>query len=456
MVYRAYEYSTKPIFQDAYLYLAESEKFIYLKCLKAFLKRPVKFTYRTLQSLRDRDCGIMAFMEKNKLCAWLFCRVIDNFGDIGVSWRLAKQLVCEQNMQVVLWVDDWQAVQALLPDIGNESCEYEGVLLRFWCESEHEHGLQKIPAADAVIETFACDVPEAVLQWLAEQKQVVWLNLEYLTAEDWVDGIHLLPSLQSNGVAKYFFCPGFSDKTGGLSYEQALLAKKLPVNPAQKQQLREQYGLSHTAGNTHVYVFGYADEMWSLWFEMWANGSQAMTVWLAQGSVLAQLQTQYSVLQTLQQVGDTVVWGNLTVCLVPFVAQSQFDEILQAADMCVVRGEDSVLRALWQGQVFWWQIYRQEEQAHHIKLKAFWQRFADDTAILQDAAVQKIWQSHQLLSDELNGVRHLTALERAQAWQYVCEHQAYLAAFLQKWRQLLWDKGSLATQLANFIRHQLK
>ncbi len=398
----------------------------------------------------------MRLMKKNKLCAWLFCRVIDNFGDIGVSWRLAKQLVCEQNMQVVLWVDDWQAVQALLPDVGHQPCEYEGVLLLFWNEAQSMQGLQNMPAADAVIETFACDVPETVLQWLTEQKQVVWLNLEYLTAEDWVDGIHLLPSLQSNGVAKYFFCPGFSEQTGGVSYEQNLLAKKWPVDSLHKQALREQYALPSIAGNTHVYVFGYADEMWPLWFEMWAHGAQSLTVWLAKGSVLTQLQTQYPVLQALQQVGDSVVWGRVTVCLVPFVAQAQFDEVLQAADVCVVRGEDSVLRALWQGQVFWWQIYRQEAQAHHIKLKAFWQRFVDDTEILQDAAAQKVWQSHQLLSDELNGVRHLSVSERAQAWQYVCEHQVYLAVFLQKWRQLLWDKGSLATQLANFIRHQLK
>lgn len=395
-------------------------------------------------------------MEKNKLCAWLFCRVIDNFGDIGVSWRLAKQLVCEQNMQVVLWVDDWQAVRALLPDIGNDWCEYEGVLLRFWNAACSKQGLQQVPVADVVIETFACDVPEAVLQWLAEQKQVVWLNLEYLTAEDWVDGIHLLPSLQSNGVAKYFFCPGFSEQTGGVSYEQTLLNKNLPVNSAQKQLLREQYGLPHCAGNTHVYVFGYADAMWPLWFEMWANGAQALTIWLTQGSVLAQLQTQYPVLQALQHVGDSVVCGSARVCLVPFVAQSQFDEVLQAADVCVVRGEDSVLRALWQGQVFWWQIYRQQEQAHHVKLKAFWQRFEQDSGVLQDALVCSVYQAHQTLSDELNGVRSLAALERAQAWQYVCEHQAHLAVFLQKWRHLLWDKGSLATQLANFIRHQLK
>lgn len=76
----------------------------------------------------------------------------------------------------------------------------------------------------------------------------------------------------------------------------------------------------------------------------------------------------------------------------PFVAQSDFDDVLQAADVSVVRGEDSVLRALWQGRVFWWQIYRQRRHAHHIKLHAFWQRCKEHVQGLQAACFDDVWK----------------------------------------------------------------
>ena len=45
----------------------------------------------------------------------LFCRVVDNFGDVGVCWRLAADLA-QRGEQVRLWIDDasaltWMALQ---------------------------------------------------------------------------------------------------------------------------------------------------------------------------------------------------------------------------------------------------------------------------------------------------------------------------------------------------------
>ena len=388
---------------------------------------------------------------------WLFCRVIDNFGDIGVSWRLARQLQQEQGLQVVLWVDDVQALQSLLPaaDVSARHACYEGITVLQWRDALVADLMQEVPVADVVIETFACDVPDAVRLWMVD-KPILWLNLEYLTAETWVDDVHLLPSLQGNGVKKYFFCPGFSDKTGGVSYEQALLTQERPVNSEKQLQLRQQYGLPSCADSVHVYVFGYADAMWSKWLRMWRHGAQKTVVWLAQGGLLAGLQNHFPELNALQQVGDKVNLQQVMVCLVPFVAQSEFDHVLQAADVSVVRGEDSVLRALWQGRVFWWQIYRQEDNAHHVKLQAFWQRCRTHGQGLQAACDETVWQAHQALSDELNGVRELDDVERAQAWTTVLQQQAQLMAVLQMWRAQLWQQQSLATQLANFMRLQLK
>ena len=45
--------------------------------------------------------------------------------------------------------------------------------------------------------------------------------------------------------------------------------------------------------------------------------------------------------------------------------------MLWACDLNLVRGEDSLVRALWAGQPFVWHIYPQHDNAHHAKLDAF-------------------------------------------------------------------------------------
>ena len=51
--------------------------------------------------------------------------------------------------------------------------------------------------------------------------------------------------------------------------------------------------------------------------------------------------------------------------------QHAFDELLWGCDLNCVRGEDSLVRALWAGQPLLWHIYPQEDNAHHAKLQAF-------------------------------------------------------------------------------------
>ena len=79
-----------------------------------------------------------------KKARWtIFCAIIDNYGDIGVCWRLARQLVHEYQLAVDLWVDDWSALSefmaAQLPESHNthEFIELQhytaaGVCLQHW------------------------------------------------------------------------------------------------------------------------------------------------------------------------------------------------------------------------------------------------------------------------------------------------------------------------------------
>mgnify|MGYP000116605647 FL=1 len=122
----------------------------------------------------------------------IFCTVIDNFGDIGVCWRLARQLRHEFGLSVRLWVDDLESFRYLcpevLPDLLEQDCR--GVEVRKWCEPA-----PVIEPHDLVIEAFACDPPETFVAAMAGKlPRPIWINLEYLSAENWVEGCHGLAS----------------------------------------------------------------------------------------------------------------------------------------------------------------------------------------------------------------------------------------------------------------------
>ncbi|HWU83759.1 MAG TPA: elongation factor P maturation arginine rhamnosyltransferase EarP, partial [Rhodocyclaceae bacterium] len=145
----------------------------------------------------------------------IFCRVIDNYGDIGVCWRLARQLHAAQGWRVRLWVDDLATATVLTQD-----AIPPGIALRAWPEPFPE-----LVPAQVVIEAFACELPDSYLAAMAARTpQPVWLNLEYLCVEDWGPGFHLQPSPHPRlPLCKHFFVPGILPGTGGLLRERTLL-----------------------------------------------------------------------------------------------------------------------------------------------------------------------------------------------------------------------------------------
>jgi uncharacterized repeat protein (TIGR03837 family) len=122
----------------------------------------------------------------------IFCRVIDNFGDVGVCWRLARQLAGEHGLAVRLWVDDLAAFRRLCPaiDAGRAVQSWQGVDIRLWPEPFPE-----VEPAGVVIEAFACELPERYVRAMAARvARPRWINLEYLSAEAWVGECHGLAS----------------------------------------------------------------------------------------------------------------------------------------------------------------------------------------------------------------------------------------------------------------------
>jgi uncharacterized repeat protein (TIGR03837 family) len=304
----------------------------------------------------------------------IFCKVIDNFGDIGVCWRLAADLA-SRGHRVRLWVDDASALRWMAPT----GCA--GVCVLPWLPDDKPLGLAAAgfdaQPPDVMVEAFGCEIAPEFIAACANRvraggKKPVWINLEYLSAEDYVERCHAMPSPVQTGPAagwiKWFFYPGFTQQTGGLLREPGLLQRQAGFDRAAWLAAR---GIAW-GGETLVSLFCYEPAALAGLLAQWAqHGLQGRPVRLlvaagrAENAVKAVLSDE----NWLQPITDGR--SQLSFFYLDLLTQHDFDHLLWACDLNFVRGEDSVLRALWAGKPFVWQIYPQHDDAHQAKLHAF-------------------------------------------------------------------------------------
>jgi uncharacterized repeat protein (TIGR03837 family) len=302
----------------------------------------------------------------------IFCRVIDHFGDIGVTWRLVRQLQREHHWQIRLWVDELSSFQRLEPRVSIAATQnIEGIEIIHW-----PHSTDFTPAP-IVIATFSCDLPDPYVENMRAQRhhptsrpESLWINLEYLSAEHWIEGCHGLPSLRSDGLSSYFFFPGFTKQTGGLLREAALITERdaWQTDRAAQRAFLEKLDLSQAAiaalfpiqpdssAARLVNLFCYNNAPVTALIEVLRADARQTVLLIPEG-----IHPQYS---SGQQ-------GQLFIERVPFLPQTEYDKVLWTADMNFVRGEDSIVRGIWAGKPLIWQIYPQTENTHLVKLRAW-------------------------------------------------------------------------------------
>ncbi|MCR4305416.1 MAG: elongation factor P maturation arginine rhamnosyltransferase EarP [Gallionella sp.] len=328
----------------------------------------------------------------------IFCNVIDNYGDIGVCWRMARQLANEHGLAVRLWVDDLNSLAKLCPEAdATLECQHRrGVEVCLWSKNF----LDEQPA-DLVIEAFACRLPPSYIEAMAAQAhKPVWVNLEYLSAEDWVEGCHKLPSPHpALPLTKYFFFPGFTRQTGGLLLERGLLDRRdaFQNDAAQQQAFWRYIGMEIPAAETlKVSLFAYENAALAGLFDVWASGVQPVLCLVPEGRILPQAGQYFG--DAAPRAGKAFSRGKLQVRVLPFVEQERYDELLWACDVNFVRGEDSFVRAIWAGKPFIWQIYPQHDAVHLKKLEAFLILYNEQPDDFASLAVQGLWKAWNMES----------------------------------------------------------
>lgn len=365
----------------------------------------------------------------------IFCSVVDNYGDIGVTWRLARQLVAEQGQAVRLWVDDLQAFVRLCPQAdANAPCQWQqGVEIRLWSKQ-----WQPVEPAQVVIGAFACHLPAAYIAAMAAKPKVLWLNLEYLSAEDWVAGCHGLPSLQSGGLQKFFFFPGFSADTGGLLRERDLLAQRqaFQADAAARLAFLRSLGVQPLPGARLISLFAYENTGLASWLDALHRDVQPTQLLVPEGRILADLERWLGV-QGLKP-GDSQARGTLSVHVLPFVQQDDYDRLLWSCDFNAVRGEDSFVRAQWAGHPLLWHIYQQEEDVHLDKLEAFLALYTVGLSPPAKAAMTGLWRAWN------------AGEGMAESWQALLQEWPEVAEHAEKWCLGQASQADLAAALVQF------
>jgi uncharacterized repeat protein (TIGR03837 family) len=385
----------------------------------------------------------MPFVNSPKL--WdIFCKVIDNYGDIGVCWRLACDLAARGH-QVRLWADDSSALKWMAP----AGCD--GVEVRAWTQPPDLCG---VAPGDVLIEAFGCEVAPEFIAACACPTGVsalkhTWINLEYLTAEGFAQRSHGLPSPvmsgPGKGLVKHFFYPGFVSGTGGLIREGNLLGRQRGFY---RDAWLQSVGLAAKASagtapsvptERLVSLFCYEPTALPGLLQQLAADKTPTRLLVTQGRAATAVKTALKGLNSNEKWPEPSYSkrGQLSILYLPQLSQWKYDELLWACDLNFVRGEDSLVRAMWAGKPFIWNIYPQSDDAHHAKLNALLDVMGAPPSLRQ---FHQRWNG--LDSDEFSGatsgVLPVLALDE---WQTAAT----------EWRCQLLRQADLTTQLLEFV-----
>ena len=308
----------------------------------------------------------------NRRGQWdIFCKVIDNFGDIGVCWRLAADLAGRGNT-VRLWIDDACALGWMAP----AGCE--GVRVLPWTATLDlaAAGFDQRPP-DVLIEAFGCEVAPEFIAACAYQSRAgglkpIWINVEYLSAEPYARRCHGLPSPVQSGPAagwlKWFFYPGFAETSGGLLREPDLALRQAAFD-------RGAWLAAHAISSTEdtlVSLFCYEPRLLMDLLSRFAErglGGEPVRLLVTAGRAEKAVKAFFDDKNALP--GNGTGRKQLSISYLPPLAQMDFDHLLWSCDLNFVRGEDSLVRALWAAKPFIWQAYPQDDGVHQGKLQAF-------------------------------------------------------------------------------------
>ncbi|MGL4977627.1 MAG: elongation factor P maturation arginine rhamnosyltransferase EarP [Cetobacterium sp.] len=329
----------------------------------------------------------------------IFCEIIDNFGDIGVVYRLAKELKNgynkEANIRVFLnRLDEFLALNKRVKNIGYQNIDG----IEYITNEYLAKNICTFSPANVIIEAFGCNILEEYLDKAKDESSLL-VNLEYLSGESWIEDIHLMESpIGAEKLKKYFFMPGFKENTGGVIVDKLFLDRKIKVRSNSelymKKYMPDLLDKEYFIGT----IFSYEKNFIPLLDVLLKNGKNNCLLVLGQKSQesIKSILDNFDFIETSK---DNFEVENIKIKFMPFLEQEEYEELINLVHYNFVRGEDSFVRALLTGKPFMWHIYLQEEMAHMDKIDGFIHRYRE---VLEDKNLENPLNIHTKLLRDYN------------------------------------------------------
>ena len=378
----------------------------------------------------------------------IFCEIIDNFGDIGVVYRISKELKkIFQNVRIRIVLnrlEEFKAINKKVKDTDYQ--EIDGLI----CVTEKyvKENIETFGVSDVFIEAFGCNVPEEYVKQ-AKENSKLWINLEYLSGEKWIEDFHLCESLiDSKTLKKIFFMPGFSEKSGGVIIDSGFL-ERMKYGKENRDEVFKKYFKDFDLKDKFIgTVFSYEKNFENL-LETLKNYEKE-TVLLLMGEKTQKSFSEILKKNLTEDYGNIVKYGKITMIYSDFFSQEEYEEIISASDFNFTRGEDSFVRGIILGKPFMWHIYLQEEKAHMDKIKAFTERFKESIEVSEEE--KEIIESYCNLLEDYND-RDKNSLEKGKEdFRIFFEKFEEIDRICEKYSKFLLEKCNLVKNIYNYIQ----
>ena len=292
----------------------------------------------------------------------IFCQVIDNYGDVGVAYRLAREFKrVYPNKKLRFVINQIEELNLI-----RKSEDIEIILYKDISKIEN--------SADLIIESFGCEIPKEYMDKALKNVKLI-INLEYFSAEKWVDDFHLQESFLGGNLKKYFFIPGLSEKSGGILLDNEFLQRKKKVE-ANKEYYLEKFGIKEKYDLIGS-IFSYEKNFDSLIEELKKLDKKIILLILSE-------KTQKNFIKYFDNGNN---YDKIKFVKLPFFTYDKYEELLALCDFNLVRGEDSFVRALLLGKPFLWHIYPQDENTHIKKLESFLEKYCSNNKELKQTFI---------------------------------------------------------------------
>ena len=365
----------------------------------------------------------------------VLCKVVDNFGDIGVVWRLCCQLsnlIKKQNSSYIinLIVDDLVSFNKICKDvciekpfqIVNDINVYSWHENDFCYEVFSENDGEKL---SVIVEAFQCGRPDWMEKILFEDKlnrTVQIIMIDYLTAEQYADDFHCLQSLtRSSKVQKVNFMPGFTDKTGGLIIDSAW------------------ENLCEYKNNKTLLCFTY-DRDWNALANACIKSGTIEKVLLAPGKGFETLKTAFN--------SDVIKTSDLQIEELNFMNQNEWDNMMKNCSVLFIRGEESMSRACLSGIPFVWHAYPQSDEYQLVKVRALLNRMSVHFNSDDFRLIEKLWVMINSPEDDICEVEFENAI-----FDFLSNYESLVYGF-KEFALDLRKNGDLCSNLMTFIKNK--